>query len=298
MSFQVHRPGPAMRDRTTLRLGGATRAEAVLRVDADLEHLPELLRREDAAPLVLGAGSNLLCQDGDLPLLLLGVDNQRAPEARPGTDSVTVRLGAGIKLPVLLGWSGRNGLSGLENLTGIPGTVGGAVAMNAGSYGTCMADLVRRVRLWTPENGLDWVDADQCTFGYRFFAPPETVLEPGSPYVVWEVELELTPSLPDKVRAAMRYTMTRKKAAQPVTAWSAGCVFKNPAGQSAGRMLDQAGLRGKRLGEMAFSSLHANFLINLGRGTAAQALELLEMGRARVYERFGVTLETEVKVLP
>ncbi|SKA72386.1 UDP-N-acetylmuramate dehydrogenase [Paucidesulfovibrio gracilis DSM 16080] len=297
MRPRIRRPGPAMRDRTTLRLGGTTRAEAVLRADADLDMLPPLLHTEGASPLALGAGSNLLCADQELPLLLLTVDNQRAPEARPGDDHVTVRVGGGVKLPVLLGWCARNGLSGLENLTGIPGTVGGAVAMNAGSYGSNMADLVRRVRVWTPEAGLEWRNADQCRFDYRFFAPEPLDGDAPTFFLIWEAELALVPSLPDNVRAAMRYTMTRKKAAQPVTAWSAGCVFKNPENQSAGILLDKAGFRGLQQGGMAFSSLHANFLVNLGQGTAEQALELLEKARYAVYERFGVTLETEVRVI-
>lgn len=287
-----------MRDRTTLRLGGTTLAELLLRADADLDHLAQLLVTEGGRFLALGAGSNLLCADGDLPLVLCSVGNVSEPEMEPGENCVLVRTGAGLKFPVLLGWTSRNGLSGLENLTGIPGSVGGAVAMNAGSYGTCMADVINRVRLWTPEEGLNWVDASACCFGYRRFSLGGEMCSPDPFYLVWEVELRLQPSLPDKVRAAMRYTMARKRVTQPVTAWSAGCVFKNPEGHRAGKLLDQAGMRGKRLGGMAFSELHANFLVNLGQGTASQALELLETGRAAVRDRFGIALETEVIVLP
>lgn len=297
MSLQIRRPGPAMRDRTTLRLGGSTLAEVLLHTDADLEHLTPLLATEGGRPLALGAGSNLLCADAKLPLVLFTVDNQRAPDMVPGENCVLVRAGAGLKLPVLLGWTGRNGLSGLENLTGIPGTLGGAVAMNAGSYGTCMADLITRIRIWTPEDGLTWVDAATCCFGYRSFSLGKDICKPGTFQLVWEVEIALQPSLPEKVRAAQRYTMTRKKNSQPVTAWSAGCVFKNPPEESAGKLLDKAGLRGKRLGDMAFSEMHANFLVNLGKGTASQALELLELGRTSVRERFGIAMETEVIVL-
>jgi UDP-N-acetylmuramate dehydrogenase len=286
-----------MRDRTTLRLGGKTLAEVLLRADDDLDHLPQLLATEGGRFLALGAGSNLLCSDEVLPLVLCTVANQRAPEMEPGENCVLVRAGAGLKFPVLLGWTSRNGLSGLENLTGIPGSVGGAVAMNAGSYGTSMTDVISRVRVWTPEKGLNWVDAADCCFGYRRFSLGEDMCSPEGFFLVWDVELRLQPSVPDKVRAAMRYTMARKRASQPVNAWSAGCVFKNPAEMSAGKLLDESGMRGKRLGGMAFSEMHANFLVNLGKGTASQALELLETGRTAVRDRFGIELETEVIVL-
>ena len=234
--------------------------------------------------------------DGDLDLVLLKVENQREPVAEAKTEHVLVRVGGGVKLPHLMGWAARSGLSGLENLTGIPGSVGGAVAMNAGSYGTDMAAVLHRVRLWTPENGLNWVSATDCCFAYRRFSP-DKACAPGGRFLVWEAEFTLQASQSDKVLAAMRYTMARKKATQPVTAKSAGCVFKNPEGESAGKLLDRAGLRGKRIGDMAFSDLHANFLVNLGKGRSADALELLDMGRSLVQERFGIRLETEVLLL-
>jgi len=203
------------------------------------------------------------------------------------------RCGAGARLPGLLGWAQKAGFTGLEGLTGVPGTVGGAVAMNAGSYGVEIGDLVTRVRVWSPTGGLVWVDRSQCDFGYRRFSPLPV---PGK-CLVWEVELALKESDPKGVRRAMRDVYEKKKATQPVTARTAGCVFKNPPEESAGRLLDRAGLKGVRLGHMAFSDMHANFLVNLGGCTAADALALMDMGRERVKEQFGITLEPEVIVL-
>ena len=171
--------------------------------------------------------------------------------------------------------------------------VGLPLSMNAGSYGVETADVLTRVRLWTPGGGLVWRAASACAFGYRHF---DANLGPGFS-LVWEAEFRLTQSDPDAVRAKMREVYAKKKSSQPVTARSAGCVFKNPLGHSAGRLLDEAGMRGKRLGGMAFSDVHANFLVNLGGGTAAQALELMEFGAHAVRARFGVELETEVVVL-
>jgi UDP-N-acetylmuramate dehydrogenase len=289
---------PRLSERTTLRLGGPALAEALVRDAADLDQLAEVLPGLGGHPLALGAGSNLLATDGPLELVLVRPDNSAVPlvEAKANCD-VLVRVGAGFSLPRLLGFCQGLGLTGLEGLMGIPGKVGGAVAMNAGSYGVETGQALTRVRLWTPAGGLVWRAATDCTFSYRHFDPR---LGEGF-FLVWEAEFRLTQDKPEPVRARMEAVYAKKKAAQPVTVKSAGCVFKNPVGQvgalSAGRLLDESGMRGKRLGNMAFSELHANFLVNLGNGTPAQALELMDFGRNAVRARFGVELETEVVVL-
>jgi len=284
---------PRLCERTTLRLGGPALAEAVVCAEADLEQLGNMLPSLGGRPLALGAGSNILAAAGPLELVLVRPANTGEPRTEHRASGTLVRVGAGFGLPRLLGLCQRLGLSGLENLTGIPGHVGGAVAMNAGSYGVETGALLRRVRLWTPEGGLVWRDARDCAFGYRHF---DAKLDAGFS-LIWEAEFRLTADAPAAIRARMAATYGKKKAAQPVTAKSAGCVFKNPQSDSAGRLLDQAGMRGRALGGMAFSELHANFLVNLGHGTAAQALELLDLGKRAVRERFGVELETEVVVL-
>ena len=285
---------PLLCERTTLRLGGPAVVEAVVRGEADLDELSAFLTRETLPPFVLGAGSNLLAGDDPLELALVRVADCPGPERveRDG-EAIIVRCGAGLRLPGLLGWAQKAGFSGLEGMTGIPGTVGGAVAMNAGSYGVEIGDLVTRVRVWSPATGLAWLDRNQCIFDYRHFSPMQM---PGK-CLVWEVELALRESDPKAVRLSMHDVYEKKKAAQPVTARTAGCVFKNTPEESAGRLLDKAGMKGVRLGHMAFSDMHANFLVNLGGGKAADALELMDMGRQRVMEQFGITLEPEVIVL-
>lgn len=288
---------PRLSERTTLRLGGPALAEAVLRSEADLDQLAVMLPGLGGHPLALGSGSNLLAGDAPLPLVLARPANTNAPQVSKQGDSALVRVGAGFGLPRLLGLCQRLGLAGLEPLTGIPGRVGGAVAMNAGSYGCETGALLSRIRLWTPQGGLVWREAADCDFGYRHF---DAKLGAGFS-LVWEAEFRLNQDDPAAIRARMEAVYAKKKAVQPVTAKSAGCVFKNPpsatGAESAGRLLDQAGMRGKTLGGMGFSALHANFLVNLGGGTAAQALELLELGKGAVRARFGVELETEVVVL-
>lgn len=284
---------PSLAERTTLRLGGRARAEAAVTAEGGLYVLDSFLGQEGAAPLALGAGSNILARDTDLPLVLVRPLNAATPGYvdRDGR-RVLVRVQAGMRLPGLLAWAARMGLSGLEGLTGIPGSVGGSLAMNAGSFGMELGGLLSRVRLWTPGQGLAWRQAGDLTLGYRHF-------DPGLPgfFMVWEAEFWLTAADPREVRRAMAEVYARKKAVQPVTARTCGCVFKNPEGQSAGRLLDQSGFRGRREGRMELSAMHANFLVNLGGGTAAQALTLIESARAAVRAAFGVRLETEVRIL-
>ena len=288
---------PRLSERTTLRLGGPALAEAVVRDEADLDQLASELQKCGGKPLALGAGSNLLAADGPLDLLLVRPANNAAPQVKPLDGGALVRVGAGFSLPRLVGLCQRLGLSGLEGLTGIPGKVGGAVAMNAGSYGVETGGLLSRLRLWTPDYGLCWREAADCAFGYRHFDPKLDNQAGNGFSLVWEAEFRLGADDCAAIKARMETVYGKKKATQPVTAKSAGCVFKNPAGKSAGLLLDQAGMRGQVLGGMAFSKLHANFLVNLGSGTCAQALELLDLGRRAVLACFGVELETEMVVL-
>lgn len=290
---------PLLKEHTTLRLGGPALALAVVRGAAGLDQLGKKLPELGGAPFALGFGSNLLAGDGQHALVLVHAGNDAKPEFLPQGGTTLVRVGAGFGLPRLLGLCQRAGLGGLEGLTGVPGRLGGAVAMNAGSYGVELGGLLARVRVWTPEGGLTWREASDCSFGYRHFNPNMgPTMGVSTPFwLIWEVELLLRAEAPATIRQRMEATYAKKKATQPVTAKSAGCVFKNPAGHSAGKLLDDAGLRGKRLGGMAFSAMHANFLVNEGEGTASQALELMELGRAAVLKKTGLTLQTEVVVL-
>lgn len=285
---------PSLAERTTLGLGGTAEVEAVVRDERDLDELGEFLVTQTLRPFVIGEGSNLLAPDDHLDMALIRTETAPGPKrVEKSDDKLIVRCGAGQRLPGLLGWAQMAGLSGLEGLTGIPGSVGGGVAMNAGSYGTEFGDVVTRVRIWTPTQGLHWVDADQCTFAYRHFScGPQA-----GKSLIWEVEMALKESSTREVRATMKDVYAKKRATQPVTAKSAGCVFKNPGGKAAGMLLDQAGMKGVTVGHMGFSDIHANFLINLGGGTSAEAMELIEMGKQAVQDTFGITLEPEVIIL-
>jgi UDP-N-acetylmuramate dehydrogenase len=286
---------PSMAQLTSLGIGGNARVLAKVRDEAGLDELSRFVEREGSGLIAIGEGSNLLAGDGELNLALVQIACRSKAEAR--ISGTRVLAPADMRLPGLLATLIKNGLSGMEGLAGIPGSVGGSVAMNAGSYGTDMQSSVKRVRLWTPSKGLFWKDAADLEWGYRHFSIGQNNGSEDDFFLVWEVEFELTRSTEEEVRGRIKNNFEKKKSTQPVTAKTAGCVFKNPEGYSAGRLLDEAGFKGKKIGGMGFSEMHANFLENKGNGTAAQALELMDQASEAVAEKFGVTLKPEVIIL-
>lgn len=287
---------PSLAERTTIRLGGEAIAEVRISDLSGLERLPGLLARIGGRVRVMGEGSNIIARPGKLPLLLLSLAPVEGPRViEDKGDSVLLHVPAGMRLPALLAHTAGLGLSGLEGLCGIPGSVGGAVAMNAGSFGAEIGSLTSSIQLFSPLWGLTEREAKDVTFSYRVCEPHGH----GGWFLVCAVTLELAKGDKDDIRARMREVYARKQQSQPVTAWSAGCVFKNPAsGAPAGRLLEEAGFRGKKAGGMAFSSVHANFLVNEGGGTFDQAMELIETAREKVRGRSGHELELEVRLWP
>ncbi len=244
---------------------------------------------------MLGGGTNILAADGELPVVLVRCGMDEAP-AVIGEDGGLrlVRVGAGVKLPRLLVWCMKHGLSGLEGMAGVPGDVGGAVAGNAGAHGMDMGTVLRSVDVFSPDRGFRTLGREDVRCEYRFFG----LRDGGKPwFAISGIVLALRPAEPEAIRTALRDNIERKLRVQPVRSWSAGCVFKNPPeGTSAGKLLDEAGFRGKRLGGMCFSEIHANFLVNEGKGSADAALELIRSAQSAVWERFGIQLQTEVKL--
>lgn len=285
---------PKLAERTTLRLGGPAIAEITVCEAVDALKVGGACQSLGGTPLVLGAGSNILADDGTLPLVLIRPKFDSTMSLHEEDGVALVRVGSGVRLPRLLARCAHWGLSGLEGLCGIPGTVGGAVAMNAGSYGCETGAHLKSVRIFSPATGVVDVAADFLKFGYRSMQ----IFGLSTWFFVIHATFALTHSPMNGITKVMRHNFFKKKSTQPVTAWSAGCVFKNPSPeQPAGKILEQAGFKGKSLGGMAFSSLHANFLINEGRGSAAAAFDLLAMAQEAVYSQNGIKLEKEVKVL-
>ena len=289
---------PLLKELTTLKLGGRALALASVKDAKNLEELPGLLERLGGSPMVLGKGSNILARDGELDLVLIKMSGGGEPDVmHESGGKVRVRVPAGMALQRFVIWCVKRGLSGLEGLAGIPGAVGGAVAMNAGSWGYETGNAVARVQLYSPCCGLRWVLKEDLAFGYRHFAPA-TLNGRGDYFLITAVEFDFNVAGKPSVSAEHKKWLEKKKSTQPIEAATAGCVFKNPEQAPAGKLLDDAGLKGFGIGGMSFSVMHANFMINNGEGNAAQAFELIDTAREKVREKFNVQLELEVKVAP
>ena len=276
---------------TTIRTGGP--ADFFARPDS-VDRLAGLLAwaKEGGIEVgVVGSGSNLLVADAGFRGLVVKLDGSLAAIEQEGE---RLRCGGGARLPQAAARAARAGLSGLEFGVNIPGTVGGAVRMNANAYGGELARVLEWVEICSPE-GSDRREPAQLGFRYR-----RSNLGPRE--IVARASFALSPAAPETVKATLAEMRASRKAAQPSGIKTFGSTFKNPddpraEGRSAGVLLDEAGCRGLTVGGARFSEKHANFVENMGEATTADVVALMEAGRRRVRDRLGVELEAEVQFL-
>ena len=272
---------------TSLRVGGP--ADALVRVDTrdELLRLLAFCRARALPVTILGGGFNALVRDGGLRGVVVRLAGLRGI-ALEGEG--LVRAEAGVTHTQITRFCAEQGRTGLEFAVGIPGTVGGWIAMNAGVHSREMKDLVVSLELLEPERGaISARGRDELVFRYR-----ATELPPGA--VVVSATFRTWPAPPDEIRERQKLYLAQRRATQPVDQPSCGSVFKNPPGDFAGRLIEAAGLKGAREGFAMISALHANFIVNCGGARAADVLRLIERARAEVAKQFGVELETEVRV--
>jgi UDP-N-acetylmuramate dehydrogenase len=279
-------PGICLADQTSLGIGGTT---DLLRIKKH-ESIPDLLKLLDSNHIphrFLGGGSNLLVGDGELPWVMLQLVR---PEPDVVLEGNLAHVDAAADLGRTVTFCAKNDLGGMEGLIGVPGTVGGALRMNAGAYGMQIGSYVRQVKLYrAADRKIEILRGHQISFEYRHtsFAPDDMMLS---------VTLEL-PSKPFKeILQGIRICNEKRRTSQPLGQKSAGCIFKNPAGASAGRMIDELGLKGHAVGDARVSDRHANFFVNAGKASAKDMLALIADVRGRVQKAFGVELENEVVV--
>ncbi len=280
------KPGASLAELTSLGIGGTT---DLLRIEKH-EAIPDLLSLLDAHGIphrFLGGGSNLLVSDGELPWVVLQLVSPAPDIALEGN---IAQVDAAADLGRTVTYCAKNDLGGMEGLIGVPGTVGGALRMNAGAYGMQIGSYVREVKLYrASQRKLETFAGDQISFEYRHtsFAPDDMMLA---------VKLEL-PSKPYReILKGIRICNEKRRASQPLGQKSAGCIFKNPPGNSAGRMIDELGLKGLSVGDARISDRHANFFVNAGKASTREMLALIAEVRERVQKSFDVILEYEVVV--
>jgi UDP-N-acetylmuramate dehydrogenase len=279
-------PRTCLAELTSLGIGGTT---DLLRISKH-EAIPDLLNLLDAQNVphkFLGGGSNLLVGDGELPWVVLQL---ASPQPDIVLEGNFAQVDAAADLGRTVTFCAKHDLGGMEGLIGVPGTIGGALRMNAGAYGMQIGSYVRQVKLYrAAARKLETLEGDQISFEYRHtsFAPDDMMLA---------VKLEL-PSKPyPEILKGIRICNEKRRASQPLGQKSAGCIFKNPPGASAGRMIDELGLKGLSFGDARVSDRHANFFVNAGKASAKDMLALIADVRERVNKSFGVILEHEVVV--
>jgi len=279
-----HRQDVPFAKLTTLGVGGVCRWLFEPVTEAQAQAFVRACAREELPWRTLGGGSNLVVL-GDVaePVLRLRLP---AEARRAGLDLSAPASHGHIRLSQV---AGDLGLSGLEYASGIPGTVGGALHMNAGAYGTELVDVLARYRFLTPDGELVDKAPEPGEFAYRW-----SVL--GNGRVALGLTVRLVEGDPARIRTLVEDYRRRRGTSQPLSKRNAGCIFKNPPGHSAGRLIDQAGLKGLRVGDAEVSPEHGNFLVNLGQATAVQFAELMDLVRERVQDRHGIRLEPEVEI--
>jgi len=281
----------SMKEHTSLGIGGPADVVVSPEDPVSLKNIIMLLGRLKVPFLPLGGGSNILVRDAGVEGVAIRFKAFNRIEVIHETDDhAELFVEAGVPLQKLVNFCREKGYAGMEGLVGIPGMVGGAICGNAGSYGCEIKDVLISVVLLRSDGSLERFKTGDLGFGYRTSGVRDTD-------IVLSANLQVRKDDAAAVAARTEGFFVQKKTAQPIGERSAGCVFRNPEGMSAGRMIDEAGCKGMRIGDIEVSSVHANFFVNRGEGTAEDYLRLMDAVSAKVRERSRVTLEPEIRVI-
>ncbi len=275
---------------TTFRVGGNVDILYFARELRDLQQIVSYLCETNIPYLVVGKGSNLLVKDNGFRGVVIVPQGELATIEHSGEKNEMVLAGGGLSIVELLTQCSRKGLGGLEFLSGIPGTVGGAVAMNAGAFGNDIGSMVQEIHAVNQQGDLVTVRRSQLNFSYR-----ESSISEGT--VIVKARFQLKHESPEIVAKRVADYLTRRKASQPLEYPSAGSVFKNPPNDYAGRLVEQVGLKGRRLGGAMISPKHANYIVNTGGAKAKDILTLMELAKEKVKKETGIELEPELRIV-
>lgn len=271
---------------TWLKVGGPAQFFLTPRSVEELSRILQVCSEQGIAVHLLGSGSNLLVRDEGVSGAVVRMTDPAFSQVT--IDGTTVRAGAGALLSHVIAETVRAGLAGFENLSGIPGTIGGAIHGNAGGRHGEVGPLVKSVTLMDAQGKTFTRNRDELNFSYRQSGLDDLL--------VLDVTFDLQRDDPDQISDRLRKLWITKKASQPLSSQSAGCIFRNPRGLSAGELIEQAGLKGTRIGGAEVSDRHANFIVTHQGCTSADILRLMDLIRSKVSGQFGVPLETEVQI--
>jgi UDP-N-acetylmuramate dehydrogenase len=289
------RKNELMSKHTSFAIGGPADMFAYPVDREDLKALLQKIKNQKQKYFIIGSGTNLLVLDGGFRGVVISLQRMRTIKMEREYRSIggtfaVVYAEAGAPLRKLLAIAVEEGLTGFEFAVGIPGTVGGAVCMNAGTSLGEIGDIVESVTLISPDGVLSTRSAEEMEFGYRTASIPEG-------HLVLEVRVVLRHDDKEKIKARIKVLLNTRKQRQPWGLPNAGSVFKNPQEESAGMLIESAGLKGRKIGGAQVSEKHANVIVNTGKAKAADVLELMEIVKEKVLEVSGVRLEPEIKII-
>lgn len=286
----ILRENEPMSRHTSFRIGGRVKALFTPRTAEETAFLVTLSEKLGVRSLVMGNGTNLLVNDGELDMIVIKTADGLAEASLTADGGTEIRAGSGIMLSKLASFALENGLTGLEFAHGIPGTLGGAVSMNAGAYGGEIKDVLRSVKVFEDGEVREYT-AGECDLSYRHSRFSDT----GA--VILSAVLELKHGDKDEIKARMDELSAKRRKSQPLNMPSAGSTFKRPASGYAAAMIEEAGLKGQGFGGAQVSEKHAGFVVNRGGATFEDVIKTMEMIQDAVYRKNGVMLSPEVKII-
>lgn len=277
-----------MKNHTTFRIGGPATIMVLPSKELEIKDIINLCKEEKISYTIIGNGSNLLVSDNGISGVVIKIaDNFAEYEIK----EQKVWAQAGIRLTALSRRILESELSGFEFASGIPGTIGGAVYMNAGAYDGDMKTIVKSVKVIDAEGNIMELSKEEMKFGYR------SSIAMDKNYIILAVELELKKGNKDEIKSKIEEFTKRRNEKQPITEFSAGSTFKRPPGYFAGKLIEDAGLRGYTKGQAKVSEKHCGFVINIGDATFEEMMEFLNEVKTKVYNNSGVKLEEEVRII-
>ena len=277
---------------TTFKVGGNVGALCNVEKTDILVELVRYLYKNNIPYVIMGNGSNVLVSDSGFEgvIIRLKAEFEKIDKAMMDNKKVSLKIGAGVSIPYLLRYCIKNNIGGIEFLAGIPGTIGGAIVMNAGAFGEEIGEKIEKITMITPHGDILYKNRSELKFSYRTMH-----MDTGS--IITYVWLSLNHSDIDMLKKKISNYLRIRSQSQPINYPSAGCIFKNPDGDHAGRLIDEAGLKGKTVGGAMISQKHANFIINTGNAKTADIMALIRIIKKEIKEKKGIDLEPEINFI-
>ncbi len=277
-----------MKNYTTIKTGGLADIIVTPQSIIEIQSIIKICKENHVPYFIMGRGSNLLVSDKGMRCVVVKLGDKFAKITIDGNDVIAQ---AGVSLAELSEKIMEKSLKGFEFAGGIPGTLGGATAMNAGAYGGEMKDIIKSVKVLNTEGEIIDLSSEELGFGYR------TSIIQVENYIVLEVKMKFEKGNYEEIAETTRDLMETRNAKQPLDLPSCGSVFKRPAGHFAGKLIEDSGLKGKKIGGAKVSELHCGFIVNIDNATTNDVLDLIELIQKTVKSKFGIQLETEVKII-